>query len=196
MSDTLYALAYMSRSLLDPREDLAQLELFNILLVARRRNNLSGITGALMLNQGCFVQVLEGPHDAVAETYERIERDPRHRSLTLLHFTPIEYRLLAALARQGGMVVTHHTLDGDAPNWMQCSMTFEDAPDNTANTYLTMSLHIRLRRASGADLHPLGLLMGEAFMSRQMQNKMEEIANVFVQKSVNALAEQQNGASQ
>jgi hypothetical protein len=95
-----------------------------------------------------------------------------------------------------GAVVSHHTLDDDAPNWMKCSMTFEDSPENTANTYLNMSLHIRLRRTSGADLHPLGLLMGEAFMSRQMQNKMEEIANTFVQKSVNALAEQQNGASQ
>jgi hypothetical protein len=105
---------------------------------------------------------------------------------TLHIVIPTEYR-------RNGTVVTHHTPDGNAHNWMACSMTFEDAPESASHTYLTMNLHIRLKRASSTELHPLGLFMGQGFMSSQMQGRMEEIARVFVQKSVNALAAQQNG---
>lgn len=95
MSEPLYTLAYFSRSLLDPRDSFAQLELLNILLVSRLHNGRSGVTGCLLLNQGCFAQVLEGPRQAVESTFERIECDPRHRSVSVLYFRPIERRIFS-----------------------------------------------------------------------------------------------------
>ena len=93
MSEPLYTLAYLSRSQLDSRDSFAQLELLNILLVSRLRNGRSGVTGCLLLNHGCFSQVLEGSREAVESTFERVECDPRHRSVTVLYFKPLERRL-------------------------------------------------------------------------------------------------------
>jgi hypothetical protein len=50
-----------------------------------------------------------------------------------------------------------------------------------------MNLSIELYRNSGTELHPLGILMGETFMSAQMKNKMQTIATEFLQNTVNAL---------
>jgi hypothetical protein len=55
-----------------------------LLDVCRRENSKCGLTGALMFNQSCFAQVLEGPADAVEATYRRIARDPRHSDIELL----------------------------------------------------------------------------------------------------------------
>ncbi|MCS7012402.1 MAG: hypothetical protein RMI34_00525 [Chloroherpetonaceae bacterium] len=91
---------------------------------------------------------------------------------------------------KNGEVFTHHTPDDEAHNWMACSLSFESVPQNEGDephTLVKMNLHIKLRRHSGSELHPLGALMGQAFMCSQMKNRMQEIANTFVQRSVNAL---------
>jgi hypothetical protein len=98
MSEPLYTLAYLSRSLLDSRDSFAQLELLNILLVSRLHNDRSGVTGCLLLNHGCFSQVLEGSREAVESTFERVECDPRHGSVSVLYFKPLERRLFTDFA--------------------------------------------------------------------------------------------------
>lgn len=55
-----------------------------ILESAVRRNTEDGITGMLLYSGGNFLQVLEGPKDAVQATYDRICKDSRHRNTTLL----------------------------------------------------------------------------------------------------------------
>jgi len=55
-----------------------------ILAVARRNNSANDITGLLMFNGKRFLQVLEGPSEAIDATFERIRRDPRHRGQVLL----------------------------------------------------------------------------------------------------------------
>ena len=45
-----------------------------------------------MFNAGCFAQVLEGPRDAVEETFEIIQQDERHGDVSLLAFQPVEHR--------------------------------------------------------------------------------------------------------
>ena len=95
MPNKLLTLAYISRGALDPNEGLAQLELLNILLTSRRNNERAGITGAMVLDHGCFAQVLEGPQDAVESTFERIECDPRHRGITVLYVRPLARRNFA-----------------------------------------------------------------------------------------------------
>ena len=63
-----------------PREDV-----LDILRASRRNNPTVGVTGALLYADGNFMQVLEGPAEAVDGVYRRVQRDPRHHGvLTLL----------------------------------------------------------------------------------------------------------------
>ena len=64
----------------------------SILTVARRNNDANGITGLLMFNGKRFLQVLEGPVDAVEQTFERIRSDPRHRAQVVLTRRIVEQR--------------------------------------------------------------------------------------------------------
>ena len=52
--------------------------LSGILLDARRCNDRDGITGALICRDDLFLQLLEGPAQAVKAAYHRIARDDRH----------------------------------------------------------------------------------------------------------------------
>jgi hypothetical protein len=92
MSQGLHRLVYLSHNeMLGTPEEIAA-EVQRILAVSRRRNFAAGITGALMFNAGCFAQVLEGRLAAVSETFERIQRDPRHSDVSVLEFEPISAR--------------------------------------------------------------------------------------------------------
>ena len=59
----------------------------DILAVARERNGTAGITGVLVHADGLFLQVLEGPGDAVADVLDSIARDPRYSDMTVIHRT-------------------------------------------------------------------------------------------------------------
>ncbi len=52
-----------------------------ILVVSRRNNAREGITGMLYSDGGRFLQVLEGPAEAVDAALARIRRDQRHRGM-------------------------------------------------------------------------------------------------------------------
>ncbi|NNL18678.1 MAG: BLUF domain-containing protein [Boseongicola sp.] len=67
--------------------------LAGILLDARRCNSRDGITGALVCRHDIFVQLLEGPEDAVRATFRRIERDDRHVNVVQLVGEGISERL-------------------------------------------------------------------------------------------------------
>jgi hypothetical protein len=64
--------------------DLAAGELDAIVAVARRNNQMLGLTGLLVHGDGGFLQVLEGEERAVRDTYGRICADPRHCEARLL----------------------------------------------------------------------------------------------------------------
>jgi hypothetical protein len=55
-----------------------------IMEAAVRHNKRNGITGCLGYSQDWFLQVIEGPEAAVAETYTRIARDQRHSDVRTL----------------------------------------------------------------------------------------------------------------
>ena len=69
------------------------LTLTGILLRARENNARSGITGTLICRGDLFLQMLEGPCDAVASTFERIARDERHADVVQLLCRDIDKRL-------------------------------------------------------------------------------------------------------
>ena len=52
--------------------------LTGILVAARRRNALEGITGVLLYRDGRFLQLLEGSVPSVDGVYDSILADPRH----------------------------------------------------------------------------------------------------------------------
>jgi len=70
-------LLYIStaRSILDASE------LEELLSKSRAANTKADLTGLLVVGGRRFLQVLEGPDEAVIRTYERIKSDPRHFAL-------------------------------------------------------------------------------------------------------------------
>lgn len=72
--------------------------LAGILLDARRCNERDGITGALICRADLYLQLLEGPKDAVEACYARIKRDDRHIEPRNLLTRSIKTRLFPAWA--------------------------------------------------------------------------------------------------
>lgn len=72
--------------------DMSASALEALLKRARRNNRANGVTGVLFFADGNFIQALEGPKQAVEETFARISRDPRHYQILELYRAPIEER--------------------------------------------------------------------------------------------------------
>ncbi|HET7314747.1 BLUF domain-containing protein [Salinisphaera sp.] len=92
MEDAIYRLAYVSHNGIDGDDRALHGEIEQILNVSRANNQSAGITGALMFNNGCFAQVLEGPHGPIQDTFERIQCDMRHHDVVILAFDPVGER--------------------------------------------------------------------------------------------------------
>jgi FAD-dependent sensor of blue light len=73
----------------DPNE---RRQIAEILLISRRNNEELEVTGALLVTDRNFAQVLEGEREAVEATYERIARDKRHKDIVLTLYESIEVR--------------------------------------------------------------------------------------------------------
>lgn len=71
---------YVSTSTSSPR----QADIDTILNQSRHNNALESVTGLLWVRQGRFLQVLEGPEEAVTFTFDRIVKDARHRDVCVL----------------------------------------------------------------------------------------------------------------
>jgi hypothetical protein len=80
--------------------------LAGILSAARRNNPKLGITGALVCRHDVYLQLIEGPSDAIAGLYARILKDDRHLDVRLLLEEDMNERLFPAWAM----------LDDEAPS--------------------------------------------------------------------------------
>ena len=87
----LIHLTYASRT----SQALTPAGLKDILVASQRNNSRVGVTGALYLANGIFLQQLEGDRDAVSVLYHRILTDSRHREPVILDFSEIASRKLA-----------------------------------------------------------------------------------------------------
>lgn len=70
--------------------------LAGILAAARRNNPQWGITGALICRHDVYLQLIEGPSDAIAKLYARIMIDDRHTDVRLLLEEEMDTRLFPA----------------------------------------------------------------------------------------------------
>ncbi|KMS57543.1 blue-light sensor BLUF [Sphingobium cupriresistens LL01] len=88
MSMSLYQIMYISTVVGTVTSQqcaaMAQMSAIN-----NRRND---VTGLLLFNSRRFLQVLEGPKDAVDRIFTRIHADPRHRAVVKLREGPIDAR--------------------------------------------------------------------------------------------------------
>ena len=74
------------------REPFTPEALDTLLSKARIRNTAHDVTGMLLYHTGSFLQVLEGPPDAVQLIFSSIVRDPRHVHTEVLHNQLIDQR--------------------------------------------------------------------------------------------------------
>ncbi len=79
-TNDLYQLVYVSQS----GDDVDALALEAIRRQAASNNLKLGITGVLLLGGGCFLQLLEGPREAIAMVYGKIAIDSRHKQPNVL----------------------------------------------------------------------------------------------------------------
>ncbi len=103
-----FRLIYRSHSLL-PDGGMNEAGLAIILRQARSGNAQRGVTGALMLYDGWFAQVLEGPQMTVEALYAKIKEDTRHDGVRLVEAEPAAKRLFGKWAM--AMVAEHHEPD-------------------------------------------------------------------------------------
>jgi hypothetical protein len=87
----LVRLLYASRA----AETLSNDTVDAILASSRAGNVAKGITGLLCHSGDLFMQVLEGGREPVNALYQSIARDPRHKSVVLLHYEEITERRFA-----------------------------------------------------------------------------------------------------
>lgn len=66
-----------------------------ILAESQRNNDRDCLTGALAAHRDRYIQVVEGPAQALDALLRRLENDPRHRDLTLLDRKPVTERLFS-----------------------------------------------------------------------------------------------------
>ena len=104
----LVRLIYKSQSALKGTASDVERGFSDILETSRRRNAAVGLTGALMFTRFMFVQALEGPAQAVEETFDRICCDLRHLSIEVLEYERIDE------AAFGAWSMSHLEPDGAA----------------------------------------------------------------------------------
>ncbi len=89
-SEALERLVYCSRACIDTASLQAISELLG---VSQRNNTRDGLTGALAVNDGWFLQVIEGPGTALDSLLRRLADDSRHTEIELLSRRAVSGRL-------------------------------------------------------------------------------------------------------
>lgn len=103
----MYQIVYYSRLNKDAFSGSTLSFLRDIVEVSQRNNARDDISGALIFDNEWFLQILEGPQEAIERTYNRIQKDPRHTTVTLVEKRPLAARLFP----EWGMGGTLRSLD-------------------------------------------------------------------------------------
>ncbi|WP_018624129.1 BLUF domain-containing protein [Kangiella aquimarina] len=84
----LVQLTYASRV----SKTLGSEDIKNILQHSQTNNQADGVTGALCLSNGIFLQILEGDRNTVNRVYHKILQDSRHKDPAILDYQEITAR--------------------------------------------------------------------------------------------------------
>lgn len=85
MERVLKYLLYKSKALIDETSP----EHNAILRSCQSNNGASGVSGFLHREDGFFLQYLEGPDDALDQTFDRITKDSRHTDVETIATAPL-----------------------------------------------------------------------------------------------------------
>ena len=118
----------------------APIDVAKILTVSRRNNARDAITGLLYVDGRRFLQVLEGPTDAVERAFARIAGDPRHRAVVTLSRRAIE-------AREFGEWAMAHHMPGVGADAMIARIS-ERLAAASPNVRATFEGFAKIRRAA------------------------------------------------
>ncbi|MBC6436799.1 MAG: BLUF domain-containing protein [Rhodobacteraceae bacterium] len=129
---TLIQLIYSSRPF-----GFDQSILNGILATARRHNPAHDITGALICRSDLYLQLLEGPEQAVDRLYCNIICDDRHLEVRQHLRGPIQNRLFSHWAM----------LDDPARSWVWPREKVRDGALEQASPMAVRDMFVRLRRA-------------------------------------------------
>jgi len=114
---------------------------------ANERNAKSGVTGMLLYKDGQFMQVLEGPEEAVKATFRRIELDSRHHGIMVLVKGPAEDRRFPnwSMAFRDLNLPDHQEVSGFSEflNMPLTGKEFGDDPSHYEKLLLTFKKNIR-----------------------------------------------------
>jgi hypothetical protein len=119
-----------------------ELMLAGILSSARRNNKTNDITGALICREDLFMQILEGPRDAVTTTFSRILQDDRHVDVVNLWSGDMEARLFPDWSMR----------HDPARSWMWTMKEVENGAIGRATTAEIRGIFERLAREPGGNL--------------------------------------------
>lgn len=86
--EPLYTLIYVSSAF----QKMSETELLEILEISRINNARKDITGMLLYHDGNFLQILEGPKNALQQLRTTIEADPRHKDFLVLFEREVKER--------------------------------------------------------------------------------------------------------
>ncbi len=84
------------------------LSLAVILAESQRNNDRNGLTGALAAHRDRYIQVIEGPAQALDALQRRLEGDPRHRDIVLIDREGIPARLFSRWGMASALVTPAH----------------------------------------------------------------------------------------
>lgn len=93
----MYRLIYKSRN----TKKLDKESFRDLLYISAQKNGESGLTGALLATESHYLQILEGDHEALNETFSRISNDERHDELKLISFKEVDKRLFSNWGMKG-----------------------------------------------------------------------------------------------
>lgn len=99
----IHQLVYYSRNTVSGGDRAMLTNMREILSVSQRNNSRDGITGFLIFDKTWFIQILEGERARVTETYNRIARDTRHSTATILNVRDVPARLFPNWTMGGAM---------------------------------------------------------------------------------------------
>ena len=71
---------------------MASQQLSALLEQARKRNATLSLTGMLLYKDQSFIQVIEGPSDAVSMVFSSIQQDQRHTRISVISHEDVEQR--------------------------------------------------------------------------------------------------------
>jgi hypothetical protein len=90
------------------------LNLAVILAESQRNNDRDGLTGALVAHRERYIQVLEGPGQALDSLLRRLAKDPRHRDIVILDRAPVSSRLFGQWSMASARIAPTHAKALDA----------------------------------------------------------------------------------